>query len=294
MKVAVLVQCHKNPKQINMFLEVMKHPLFTFFVHVDKKSAISDKILTRNDVVILPDECRVEVQWGTFSLVDATLSLLRYAQQYDSFDFYWLCSGQDFPIKPLAEIANWFESHPDNDFLNLFKSRNTGLNKENKYDKRLVVYYPQWMLGNKFWKRVVKRIYIDCTGGYNHTFSWARRKKIKSFDYYFGAEWICITNRTLSWIMNYLDKNIDYYHFMKNSFCPDESFFQTLVMNSPFTSKRMDFLHYIEWSEKNNSPNVLLFSDLEKLLSSDKLVARKFDESIDSKIISELIKCNHQ
>ena len=38
MKVAFLMQCHKNPEQINLLLEALNHPMVDVFVHVDKKS----------------------------------------------------------------------------------------------------------------------------------------------------------------------------------------------------------------------------------------------------------------
>ena len=38
MKVAFLMQCHKNPEQINLLLKALKHPQVDVYVHVDSKS----------------------------------------------------------------------------------------------------------------------------------------------------------------------------------------------------------------------------------------------------------------
>ena len=67
---------------------------------------------------------------------------------------------------------------------------------------------------------------------------------------------------------------------------PDESFFHTLVMNSPYVEGVKDYLHYIDWSEDKNSPKTLTIEDLEKIRDSGKLMARKFDISIDDNIVS--------
>lgn len=76
MKVAFLMQCHKNPEQINLLLEVLNHPMVDVFVHVDKKSqAIKDKITQRAGVYILPEQQCVDVQWAQYSQVEATLQL---------------------------------------------------------------------------------------------------------------------------------------------------------------------------------------------------------------------------
>lgn len=80
MKVAFLMQCHKNPEQINLLLEALNHPMVDVFVHVDKKSqAIKDKITQRAGIYILPEQQCVDVQWAQYSQVEATLQLLRAA-----------------------------------------------------------------------------------------------------------------------------------------------------------------------------------------------------------------------
>ena len=290
MKIAVLILCHKNPEQINSFIETLSNPAFAFFVHVDKKSGIDKGIIRRDDVWVLPDDMRVDTQWATISLVDATLRLLQYADKQGPFDFYWLCSGQDFPIKPVREIVKWFEAHPENDFVELYESKNTGLNKENHYDKRTAIFFPQWMLGSSLWKRIAKRIHSDFTGGYNHTFKWARRKNTTGMSFFFGSEWICLNKRTFDWMNTYIDTHSEYYLYMKNSNCSDEAFFQTLLMNSPYADTRKDYLHYVDWSEGKSSPKTLSIDDVEDLIKSDKLMARKIDVCRDPKIIEILQK----
>ena len=246
MNVAILIQCHKNAEQINMLLETMKYPTFTFFIHIDKKSKINEYIIKRDDVVLLPDGLRINVQWGRISQVDATINLLKYAHQYGNFDYYWVCSGQDFPIKHIKEISDWFISHTDNDFIELFESKNNGLSYVNNYDKRNDIYYPTVILGSAYFKRIIKRVYIEITGGYNRTYKWAKRKPINNLPFYFGSSWICLTHTTLVWIFDYLDKHPEYYQFYNHCNCPDESFFHTLVMNSPYATKRKDYLHYVD------------------------------------------------
>ena len=288
MKIAVLIQCHKNPEQVNLMLEAMRNPSFIFFIHIDKKSAMKSRMIRRKDVIFLPDSYRVDVQWGKNSMVDATIHLLEYAQSKGDFDFYWLCSGQDFPIKSMDYIIQWFETHKENDFIQLFNTKNSGENHENNYDKRNAVYFPEWMLGKETWKRVIKRVYTELTGGYNRTYGWARRKPVNGLRFYYGSSWICLTKRTLQWITRYLQEHPEYHQFFQHCNCPDESFFQTLVMNSPYAGKRADYLHYIEWPEGKNSPKILTTEDISKLAASDKLMARKLDLSIDASMINEL------
>jgi hypothetical protein len=43
---AILIQCHKNPEQVNMLLDALQHPDVDIFVHVDKKSDIGSQLKT--------------------------------------------------------------------------------------------------------------------------------------------------------------------------------------------------------------------------------------------------------
>ena len=47
MKVAFLMLCHKNPKQINLLLKALKHPQIDVFIHVDSKNETLEKTLRR-------------------------------------------------------------------------------------------------------------------------------------------------------------------------------------------------------------------------------------------------------
>ena len=214
----------------------------------------------------------------------------KYAHKKGDYDLFWLCSGQDFPIKSAEYIVHWLEAHENHDFLELFPSKNNGLDHENNYDKRNTIYFPEWMLGKEFWKRLVKRIYTEMTGGYNRTFSLFRRKPIDGMRFFFGSQWICLTCKTLNWMIEYMEAHPEYYQYFKNCNCPDESFFQTLVMNSPYAELRMDYLHYLEWPMGKSNPKVLTIEDYQKLVDSDKLMARKFDDVSSKTLIDILLK----
>lgn len=268
----------------------MQHPQITFFLHIDKKSEIKEDINKCSNVIILPDHLRVDVRWAGITQIDATLNLMRYAEEYDQFDYYWLCSGQDFPIRPINELIAELENNHGSDYVDLFKTRNHENGKDNNYDKRTAIYFPEWMIGNEPVKRFLKRAYTQLTGGYEKTYFWARRKPINDFLFYFGSQWICLSEKTLKWIDDYLEEHPEYYTFYRNTNCPDESFFHTLVMNSPYAKCRRDHLYYIDWSQGGNSPKLLTCDDLDKIIGSGKYMARKFDANVDSEVLNVLSK----
>lgn len=80
MKIAFLMQCHKNPEQINLLLKALKHPQVDVYVHVDSKSEnIREDIEKSDGVYLLPKKDCIDVQWAQFSQVQATLNLLNAA-----------------------------------------------------------------------------------------------------------------------------------------------------------------------------------------------------------------------
>lgn len=92
----------------------------------------------------------------------------------------------------------------------------------------------------------------------------------------------------VQWIYNFLDEHPEYIKLFKHSLCPDECFFQTLVMNSPFASSVKPYLHYIKWEKGKSSPRILTESDYQEIVDSSKLMARKFDIDVDKEIINKL------
>lgn len=232
MKLAFLLQCHKNPFQINTLIKTLNHPDIDFYVHIDKKSNIRQSIdLSGGNVYILPDEYRVDVRWATFSQVEAAISLLKYASLNGKYDFYF---KQDFM------------------------------------------------------HRIIRRGWVEITGGYGKIYSIFKKKNIEGIKYYYGSCGWYLSGEFVEYCLAYLDEKPEFYESYKKTSCPDESFFQTLLMNSKYAGTRKDYLHYIDWSEGKSSPKILVCDDFDKIFSSGKLMARKFDIDVDPKIIEKI------
>lgn len=281
MKLAVLIQCHKNPKQINRLLNAMKNDSVDFFIHIDKKSNIEDLIEHREDVRILAESERVDVRWGTFSQVQATLKLLNFAASVGNYDYYFLISGQDFPIQSVESLLNCLSENAGLNYINFLPSLNNGLNKQNNYDKRNQIIFGDRLHKRNLFMRTVKRLWITLTGGYNKTFKIFRRKNDLNLKFYFGSQWWCLNREFIEYLLDYLRETPQYIEFFKKTSCPDESFFQTAFMNSPFKEKRKEYLHYIDWTEGKNSPKNLTVDDFDKIIQSGKFMARKIDNDFE-------------
>ena len=280
-KIAALIMCHTDFKRTKRLISAIFNRDLDVYVHVDKKSNISDFSLTRRECVyILPEELRVDVRWGKFSQVEAEIQLIKYATDNYDYDYYVLLSGYDYPIIPMCKFMSFLTRDTDMNYINLVRSKNYDNNgRSNNYDKRNDIYYPDFFLNRFFGTRIIRRSWVEITGGYNHTYKFFKRNH--STDLYYGSQWWCLTGTTIRWMLNHLEENPGFIDEFRHSCIPDESFFQTLFMKSPFKMQRSDYLHYVDWSEHNNSPKWLNMSDYERIKLSGKIFARKIaDEEL--------------
>jgi hypothetical protein len=76
--------------------------------------------------------------------------------------------------------------------------------------------------------------------------------------------------------------------FFERAYIPDELFFQTILMSSTVAETVVDSnVRYLDWSRRP-APAILGVGDLEAMLASGALFARKFDITVDAKILDLL------
>ena len=75
MKMAIAIQCHTNSEQINRLINYFQDDYIDIYIHVDKKSNIVSELDIKKNVYLI--ENRVDVKWGQFSQVEATLNIFK-------------------------------------------------------------------------------------------------------------------------------------------------------------------------------------------------------------------------
>ena len=134
---------HNDPKSTMRLIEVLHQEGYTFVIHVDGKGssdetydALVEYAATREYVHVLPHPYRVRANWGGFSLVNATLQIMRYSFAHDGYPldeplefhkFVHLASTT-YPIASNAEIRRRLASYPlDANFVHVvFKPSDPG------------------------------------------------------------------------------------------------------------------------------------------------------------------------
>lgn len=294
MKIALMMLCHTLPEQINSFISWFDEENFDIYLHVDSKSNIQSMIKNQSNVYFVPNERRIDVRWGTFSMVQATLELIELVSRIGVYDYCWLCSGQDFPIKSSKKIVDFMNHKKNTNFISFVSSENypkTG-GEKTQFDKRCAIIYPSWIIGKSFIQRGVKKAYVTLTGGTKNTFKMFERKLPGGLSPFFGSQWWCLNWQTISWIREYIAQHEEVCEFYKRTLCPDESFFQTLVMNSPYSQIIEPNLVYLVWENNQSSPKTFADGDYDLLMASDKLFARKMDCRIAPELYNRLLSRN--
>lgn len=284
MKTAYILQIHKNPHQVNQFIkQLISAEYADIFIHIDKKhyETIKDEIIKDPRVYVLKQSICCE--WGDISQIDATLLLLReVVGMNQSYDYVCLRSGQDLLVK------EGFKEFLRNSSQNIYMTVNK---MEKKHLDSMLINWPKITRGRydsihpiRVYRAIVRGLYrLGVIVSPNDN------QLPDNFSYYSGSQWFTIPFEVAKFIIQFLDKNEWYYQFFKNTLVPDQWFFQTLLMNSPYHKNIVNNnLMYLEWGDTistRNSPKIIRMKDAELVEKSNHFFARKFDENVDPVVV---------
>ena len=286
MKIAYLILVHNTPKHLQRLITALSSGSSSFFIHLDKKSNIDDFLGIKGNNVHFTRK-RVPVFWGDFSIVEATLILLRTAlADRCNFDRFVLLSGADYPLRSASYIEKFFESNPNKEFINLVAMPSEVAGKP---IARLTTY--KLRPGDRTISKVIRKVLMQVG-------VLPRKRDYKTYlgdlAPYGGSAWWALSREACDFILTFVKNEIQVVDFFKNTICSDESFFQTILGNSHFRSRIVRNLTYADWSAGESSPAYITEKHLTFFQSTssftpdgvfgggEMLFARKFsDESED-------------
>ncbi|WP_190566902.1 beta-1,6-N-acetylglucosaminyltransferase [Nostoc parmelioides] len=244
MNLAYLILAHNNPKHLQKLINSLDTSNVHFFVHVDNKSDILpfQATISSNKVTFIPE--RSNIFWGEFSMVKATIDLMKTALDTQIFDYLILISGSDYPLKNAQYIKYFFAKNKGSEFINLVEIPNE---QASKNLNRLYQYRISFSSKNIF-LRVFRRI-INCV--INDLFHWRRnyKKALGELKPYAGSQWWALSGDACSYILNFIARNPEILKFFRTALIPDESFFHTILANSDFITKVKPNLTFTKWSD---------------------------------------------
>lgn len=305
MKVLYLIQSHKNPEQIFRLVQTIK------------KSSPQSQVLISHDF----DSCQLDVKSlemqlgvhvikkntkgvrGDFSLVQAYLDALEWLFTHN-IDFDWLInlSGQDYPTQPLFRFEQFLAETKFDGFLqyaNLF-SKDSYYGLKESCDRYLYQYWHSGVQFSKWQRGLIKpfRVLMNNTQPFvKLDSSYQLSLGIRAFSNPFSKDFICyggsyfkiLSKKCISYLYDFLKDDEDLINYYKKTRNPDESFVQTILVNSSLFNLCKDYKFYIDWTgSRHGHPQTLTVKDYPTILKRDVYFARKFDIARDSIVLDML------
>lgn len=287
-KHAYLIMAHNLPQQLKYLISMLDHEENDIFIHMDTKFGKLDK----KDIASAAKKSnvfftrRVNAMWAGVSLVECELILLKAATEHGSYDYYHLLSGQDLPLKTQDEIHEFFDAHKGEEFVRFMSEEFTMQDRIRYYHLFINKRGRSANLRSRIYKKLDKiSLAIQKTFKVDRN----RRRKIK---YQKGTQWFSITDELARYTVSKRKEILKQYRF---TYCPDELFMQTLILNSDFVNrlahKKFDndmhaMMRYIDWDR--GTPYTFRMEDFDLLRNSGMLFARKFSMNVDAEIVEAL------
>ena len=264
-RLAWLILAHDHPQQLGRLLKRLAGG--TCYVHVDARTS---PIVFSAMQAAVPEGVRAifvarrPCRWGGFSLVDATLDLIRAALA-DGFDWATLLSGADYPLKSTAQISAFLAAQTTRGFIDI--------RDQARFDvaHRWQAFHPEALHG-----RVLGKVLQKAQRGL-HQLGWRRALPTPLSAIYAGSQWWTLSAEACAAVLAFIAQSPHLLDFFRSTSVPDEMFFQTLLMHTPLAAQlQPDNQRLIQWDEGAWSPHTWGAQDLPKLSGSNALFARKF------------------
>lgn len=276
--IAYFISAYRNPESVIKLVNVLDNDQDYFYIHFDKrvrrqifnrwKTLIEKECRSENIQVVSAFQCR----WGSFGIVNATLSAMKHFSEYN-YDYFINLTGDCYPLKSLDQIKETFKNQ-NLGFMTFWKMPykdwyQGGMNRINNWFFFLPIKEYPYSIGlgiPRFWKK------LPC-----------------NLEPYGGWGLFCLPKDIVNYVLEFLKNNPNITSFFKRTFAPDELIYQTVLLNSPFRSRIVnDNKRYVDFEDAH--PRVLTKNDYQKLKNSGKLFARKFNPAVDKDILDMIDK----
>ena len=297
MRIAYIILAHNSPEQLVRLIFKLNTDDVSFFIHIDKKTDKTIYSQIFNQLNKLPNVFfvkRYNSYWGSFNLVKATLEAINLIGKTGlEFEYVIFLSGQDYLIKTNAYIKRFLQENQGKEFIEYFPL------PDNQWKEGGLIRIEYWHIywNDQYFCIPEKREFKSPIVSFLYSFLILplvkKRKLPEGFAIYGGSQFWCLTGECIKWINIFVKQNPKFVKRFNYTYCTDEIFFQTLILNSPFKDKVVnDNLKYIDWGGDINAyhPIILEKKDFEKIRESEKLFARKFAQSKDSDILDMIDK----
>lgn len=283
MKQVFLIQAHKDVGQLNMLVEQLCDEDFLIYVNLDRKCDIDPAMVHPAARQIA---ARIDVHWGTFSQVQAVLnSLAQIVAEVALFDKVLFLSAQDFPLLSNAALKRELERLRGQELLDSVPiGAGPGQwQAEHRYQYFHCEHGPRALgLAGAAANRLLR------AAGRTRRLPGALRP-------HGGSSWWALSRACVADLLERVHREPGLVRFFHSVSCPDEMFFQTLVMNSRFAGQVVGSnFRYIQWPAHDaRNPEVLDEGDFERIAASGAHFCRKIESGASAVLVQRLLALRH-
>lgn len=314
MKHAVLIIAHKNMDQLIRLVKSLQDDELDVYIHLDKKWRITEEEIQRvksisNNVTIM--DVRISAFLDTWSLCEVTLELINTAlSSGKDYAYFMLLSGQDYPIKPISYIKEYLGNAYPKPLIDC-----TPLRKNNwiySGFKWIRFHWYYRLVERLTKKRKLRKLLLFPAYGVQALTTWLLRSpynrlKKQNCELYGGSAWWILPKEVVQLCVSEWKSNSKIIKAFKLKNTPEETFFQTMAMQSKYRDcveindpyevlqNCMTYAYFFdEGHPATGHPYILTKENFDMLSNRNELFARKFDCNVDDEILdlidSEILK----
>jgi Core-2/I-Branching enzyme len=301
-RIAYLITSYKLPDQVLRLASVLRRgsPDAWIVVHHDnRRSRLDGGALQALGVR------RVEppsaASWGEASQLAMVLRCLDWALESTDFDWVVLLSGQDYPIRPVADIERSLAAADVDAFIEADRCERPTLGAA--IDEFAGRYHFRWRRMPS--RRLARLVIATAKGGRfvrvraMPSGPWVGIPALRSpfgpeLVCHYGSDWFTLSRSAVEVVSGFGRAREGVLRYYRRTLVPTESFVQTALANEGSLRLSGDNRRYSVWDTPHmTGPRPLGMQDLDPMLGSGGDFARKFDETVDRDVLDEIDRRVH-
>ncbi|XP_047493645.1 uncharacterized protein LOC125042200 isoform X1 [Penaeus chinensis] len=247
-RLGFVILAHKDPPALMQLLRLIYRPQHHYVIHVDKRREDTRSTLIKLIAKLMPGAKNIRVlpvtrsfvaSWGSYNIVRAELEAFEELLRMGIWDFAVKLSGADLPLRDVDDLSATLAPYRGENYVPLFGHRN----RDMKAEQGLV-----WDV----WHGCEGYVYnVTKAGGQPHP---------EEIPIYTGSQW-SIMGRDLTHYAVTHERRSDqlnrWHYHLQMSIIPDEAYFPTITMNSPYVNKSRPLgFHWLKKFEGRNTINL--------------------------------------
>jgi Core-2/I-Branching enzyme len=285
--VAYIVISHRNPAQVVRLVRALREgPSATVLVRHDPHG----EPLEAREIEAAggePLRDRIRTRWGGWSQLQMIVACLREASARHDPDWILLLSGQDYPLRPLADIEAELESSPADARLGSVRPVEA---------RRPAPGDDEFFLRCRYRHYARPRVFPSSLPGSIRPLAYSRelpplvgvrRIEPAPLRFFASADWLTLGRAGVRTVLAASRNRRLMRHFRRVA-VPTESFFASVLLADPALIVERDNRRFSSFEHGAPHPATLVSEDYDRLVASGADFARKFDTKVEPGVLDML------